>query len=252
MTGLQREIERLGLALVFLTRLPLRGPDPWPEDGLARAARYFPLVGALVGLIAGLVWLGALGLGLPPLPAAALALCAQLLLTGALHEDGLADCADGLGGGATRERALEIMRDSRIGTYGALALGMSLILRIAALASLGGAPGLAALILAHTVARTAIVSALVSMDYARETGLASGARGTSGAEAGIALILALLAALVLGGAWGLAALLAGLGAMLIARQRLNARLGGYTGDGLGLIAQLAEITVLLVLCAAWA
>ncbi|WP_052711642.1 adenosylcobinamide-GDP ribazoletransferase [Elstera litoralis] len=112
---------RFRLALMFLTRLPVP-INPAPEASeIAEAGDMFPLVGTLIGAATGAVFWGLSTLGLPPLVAAATALAAQLLLTGALHEDGLADMADGFGGGFTRARKLEIMRDSRLGTYGGAA-----------------------------------------------------------------------------------------------------------------------------------
>ena len=124
-------------ALMLLTRLPVRVARPMAPAAFARAYGWFPAVGALVGAVGGLVLWGAGG-AVPPLAAALLAVAAQVLLTGGLHEDGLADVADGFGGGRDRERRLAIMRDSRIGTYGALALVLGVGLRVALLAPLAG------------------------------------------------------------------------------------------------------------------
>ncbi|MEE3101345.1 MAG: adenosylcobinamide-GDP ribazoletransferase, partial [Pseudomonadota bacterium] len=130
--ALRRELGLALYALQFLTRIPIPAWVGHAPDMLARAARWYPVVGALVGLAAGAVYAGAATLGLAPLAGAALALAVSIALTGALHEDGLADTLDGLGGGATRERALEIMRDSRIGAYGAVGLGVALLVRAGA------------------------------------------------------------------------------------------------------------------------
>lgn len=239
-------------ALQFLTRLPVPAILDHDPAHLGRAARYFPAVGLIVGALAGAVFAAALWLGLPPLVAATLALGAQMLVTGALHEDGLADCADGLGGGATRERALEIMRDSRIGSYGALALGMSVLLRVGALAPMGPLQGLAALVIAAVLGRAAVVMTLVSLPYARREGLASGAARAGGmATVLVALGTALAAAVLLGGLPGLAAVVAAALAWTMASWRLMRRLQGYTGDGIGATEQLAEIAALMVLSVTW-
>ena len=167
---MNRVRDELGLFLTaagFLTRLPVPGWVGWAEDRMLRASRYFATVGALVGLGGGLVWWLA-GQIAPAAVAAGLALAAIVLLTGALHEDGLADCADGLGGGETGAQALEIMRDSRVGSYGALALVLSVGLRWAALASLAPGWGVLALVLAGGIGRATMVpatsAAMMNMD----------------------------------------------------------------------------------------
>ena len=235
----------------FLTRLPLAKPPGWEPDRLARASRYFPAVGALVGLAGGLVWWLA-GMALPPAAAAGLALAAMLWLTGALHEDGLADCADGLGGGRSRTETLAIMRDSRTGSYGVLALGLSLGLRWAALAALAPGAGVLALVLAGGIGRAMMVPATGLAEYARPEGVGSlVARGAGGDEVWVALGTALLLGLI-GGWAGLLALVLALFVAGVFLAKLQKRIGGYTGDGLGAIAQLGEITVMLVLAGAWA
>ncbi len=251
MTRLRRELGLFLAAAGFLTRLPLPAGAPWEADRLARASRYFPAVGALVGLAGGAVWWLA-GLALPGALAAGLALAAMIWLTGALHEDGLADCADGLGGGHSGAEALEIMRDSRTGSYGVVALILSLGLRWAALASLAPAAGLWALVLAGGIGRAMMVPATALAGYARAEGagllVAPGARGGEvGAALGTALALA-----VLGGWAGILALVlaAAIAAALLAW--MARRIGGYTGDGLGAMAQAGEVAVMLVLAGAWA
>ncbi len=129
-------IDHLKVGLIFLTRLPIRYSRPMPVDALARAGWTFPLVGALVGAIGAAVGALALTAGLGGFPVALLVIGTTILLTGALHEDGLADMADGLGGGETTEEKLEIMRDSRIGSYGVLALVFSVLLRSAFIGAL--------------------------------------------------------------------------------------------------------------------
>src|SRR6266849_5449991 len=154
---LRRLVSDLAISLAFCTRLPVWHPAPFGGPDIARASWAMPLAGVLVGAIGALAYGLAHALGLPVLAAAALALAATLAATGCLHEDGLADTTDGLGGGATRERKLEIMRDSRIGTYGACALVLSLMLRWSALASIADPPAVAlALVAAHAAARASL------------------------------------------------------------------------------------------------
>ncbi len=252
MTQLRAELGLVALAIAFLTRIPVPVPADPGAGALGRAARWFPAVGLAVGAAGGGVWAAGILAGLPPLAAAALAVGAQLLLTGALHEDGLADVADGLGGGADRARALEIMRDSRIGAYGALALAVALLLRTGALAGLSPGAGAAALAVAGALGRAGIVAALATMPYARPQGLASGAAGAGGAATlPIALGTGAGAAVLLGGAAGAAAILAAAAAWGVLAWRLMRRLHGYTGDGLGALEQAAHIAALLAFAAAW-
>ncbi len=125
----QRRVNDLKIGFIFLTRLPLPHQQPIAKGDLSQALWTAPIVGAGLGLLGAGVYGLAQSLHLPPLPAAALAVAATVVVTGGLHEDGLADVADGFGGGATRERKLEIMHDSRIGTYGVCALILSFLLR---------------------------------------------------------------------------------------------------------------------------
>ncbi|MCA1910303.1 MAG: adenosylcobinamide-GDP ribazoletransferase, partial [Magnetospirillum sp.] len=149
-------LDDLLLAVGFLTRLPVPGCPAYVEGGLARAMRVFPLAGALVGLLGGVVFVAAQDV-LPPLAAALLALLTTIALTGALHEDGLADTADGLGARGGREKRLEVMRDSRSGAYGVLALVFSVGLRAAALAAAPSAlAGLGALVAAAAFSRACV------------------------------------------------------------------------------------------------
>lgn len=233
----------LHLAAVFLTRLPL--PDAGMGD-LGRAMRTFPLVGAGLGLAAGgIAW--AAGTVLPPLPAALLAVLALVLLTGALHEDGLADLADGFGARGGRERRLEVMRDSRSGAFGVLALIFSVGLRTSALAAVpGGWEQLAALVAAGALSRALIPAAMQVMGPARPDGLGAGAglpdATVAASAAGLGLVLCLIG---LGLPGTLAALLVALaagGAVVWAARRA---LGGFTGDVLGAVQQAAEVGVLL-------
>ena len=247
MRPITQEIGHFLVAVTFLTRLPTPSDLNHSEGRLARATRYFSLVGTLIGVIAGGVFFAASQF-LAPSVAAGLALATGLLVTGALHEDGLADTFDGLGGGRDAEHALEIMRDSRIGTYGTLALIVSIGLRWMALSALGALDGLIALVVAHAISRALLPPILMSTGYARSQGLAlSVAGGVRGGEVLVAGLLALAVALIAGIQAGLiasaAAIFAG-GILLIQSLR---KLRGYTGDTLGAIQQVAEIAALIAL-----
>jgi adenosylcobinamide-GDP ribazoletransferase len=169
---LRSEWQLFLLALSWFTRLPVPRELGWSPKRFAESARYYPLVGALVGLVGALVYALA-ARWLPTLPALLLSLLATLRLTGAFHEDGLADSADGLGGGSSPERVLEIMKDSRIGSYGSLALILALGLKISTLAGLAAIdpalPG-SALIAGHALSRLFPTWLLRLLPYARQQG----------------------------------------------------------------------------------
>lgn len=236
------------LAFGFLTRVPGPFSLAAAPGELGRALRLAPLVGLVVGVCGALVAsIAAGGLGLPPLPAALLTVGATIWITGALHEDGLADVADGFGGAFERSRKLAIMRDSRIGAYGVLALILSIGLRAAALAALTGPEvASAVLIAAHSLSRGLLPLVMLVLVPARDDGLAAAAGRPGPADALTGLLLGLLlAALAAGGVMalslGLAALVAAAVTGLIALRQI----GGYTGDVLGAVQQTAEIAVLL-------
>ncbi|HET9067030.1 MAG TPA: adenosylcobinamide-GDP ribazoletransferase, partial [Amaricoccus sp.] len=208
---------------------------------------YLPVVGVLIGLFAAAVFLAAARL-FPPTVAVILAIAATCLLTGALHEDGLADAVDGLGG-TTPAQALEIMRDSRIGTWGALALGLTLALRIAALAAMPLATAAAALVAAAAASRASLVLVIATGRYARPEGAGSfTARGLTPRRLALALATGLLALAALGPAAGWPAALgalAGLAAGHLLSRGFERRLGGYTGDTLGATQALGETALVL-------
>lgn len=233
----------LGAAIGLLTRLPLpRGLVP---DGPGAGAWAFPLAGLLIGALQGGLF-ALLLTGLPPMVAAGLVLGFGLLLTGGLHEDGLADCADGLGGGRSRAQCLELMRDSRIGAYGTLALILGLGLRWAALASLADMP-LVALMLVGAVSRMPMALIMATMPLARKDGAAAGVGGASPRAACAALGIAALVAFSLIGWSGLLLTLLPLLVVLPLTWQASAKLAGYTGDVLGAAQQLAEIALLIAL-----
>jgi len=242
-------LAELHLAVMLLTRLPAGRMAEAPAIGAAVWA--FPLAGALVGGIAAAVLATALALGVAPALAAGLALSASVLATGGLHEDGLADCADGFGGGRDRARKLEIMRDSRIGSYGGLALILSLGLRWQALAILAGeqpafAP--AALIALAMSSRAGLGFALLWLPAARSDGMGKSAAGTSFARAVLGLGLAGLGLGLLVGPQAAALVLAVQIGVQVTFTRIALRqIGGQSGDVLGAMQQLAEIAGWLAL-----
>jgi adenosylcobinamide-GDP ribazoletransferase len=231
-------------ALMLLTRLPVRVARPMAPAAFARAYGWFPAVGALVGAVGGLVLWGAGG-AVPPLAAALLAVAAQVLLTGGLHEDGLADVADGFGGGRDRERRLAIMRDSRIGTYGALALVLGVGLRVALLAPLAGtAEAVWTLAAVGALSRAPLGTMARAMPPARTDGLAVSQGRPSGlvALAAAALGIAIAAACVPGWPGAAAGAAAGAGAVALLALR---RIGGVTGDVHGAAQQVAAVGALV-------
>jgi len=237
-------------AVTFLTTLPIAKPS-CNAGRLANAAWAFPLVGAGIGAVAGFIFLLAQVLRLGDWLAALLAVLAGIALTGALHEDGLADTADGLIGGRDRDHALAIMRDSRQGTFGVLAIVLSVLMRAAALVNIGDpVHAVLALISAHAASRAVLPVAMRVMRPARADGLGASAgqpRAAFAVFAGTMGILISLAALgPQRGAIALGILGAGVfGAGLLAQRRI----GGYTGDILGAFQQIGEIAMLLTAAA---
>lgn len=246
----ENPLERFFFTLRFFTRL--RVPVQGGHDGnLAENAILFPLVGLFIGGLIGVVWWFASQI-LPPAIAAGLVIGTGLLLTGGLHEDGFADCADGLGGAMTREKALDIMRDSRVGAYGAMALVLTIGLRWAALAALAPAYGVLALLVAHSGSRALIALPLAASRYARPQGLAdSVSDGITKRDLLFVLALATVISLVAAGWAGLVALSVAVSAAWGFLKYMESRLGGYTGDGLGAVQQIGEITLLITLAGFW-
>jgi adenosylcobinamide-GDP ribazoletransferase len=234
-------------SLRFLTRLPMACAPAAGAD-LARAAWAFPLAGAVVGLIGAAIYVLARQMGLPAWLAAALTVAATLAVTGCLHEDGLADTADGFGGGDSRERKLEIMRDSRIGTYGVCALILSILLRVTALAAFANpAPAVWALIAAHGGARATLPLFMALVPPARHDGLAYAAGRPSGERVITASVLGLLLlAIGLGPAHGIAAAIFLLVVIALMAWLSVVQIEGQTGDVLGAVEQASEIVILLV------
>ena len=245
---LENRAEELKAGIVFCTRLPLLPATPLARNSLSRAAWAFPVAGILVGLSGAIAYGIVHRLGLPPLPAAALSVAATMLATGCLHEDGLADTADGFGGGHTREQKLDIMRDSRIGTYGVCALAMSLLLRVGALASLPSAHAVVwALIASHAAARATMPVLMLLLPPARSDGLSFDAGKPAGeAVAAAAVIGFLILAICLHLGHGLLALIVLAAIVALVAWLATRQIGGQTGDVMGALEQASEIAVLLV------
>jgi len=254
----------LGAALRFSSRLPvppLPGEaDPHAAPDVRRMAGMLPVAGAIIGAIGGAVLVVALALGFGPGLAAALAVAALTLVTGAFHEDGLADTADGFGGGATPGDRLAIMRDSRIGSFGATALILAFALRIATLATiaarLDALGAAAAVVYAAAASRAAQLGPLALLPPARRDGASAAfGRPSPGAlvaaglvAAGLAWILVLAASLP---GWGVVLGFGLTTAVALGMARLSDRLiGGQTGDVAGAVQQLSEIAALIGLLAA--
>lgn len=240
-------IAALRAAVVFLTRLPV-GSAP-VDAGLSRAGAWFPLVGALVGGIGLATWWAA-DLLVGSFAAAVVAVLATVVVTGALHEDGLADTADGLWGGATRERRLEIMRDSRLGTYGALVLAGDLLLRVALLASASGLADAARILLAgHVLGRAAplVLSAWLPSARADGQGPRLGRLGV--VDAVVAAATVLVVAVATAGWWAPVLLAAAAVPVLGLRRAARRRIGGVTGDVLGASVALTNLAVAIAVAA---
>lgn len=259
---LQHEWRLILVATQFLTRLPVPQFSHYNPQWLHQSSRHFPAVGLLVGLLcAGVFWLASILF--TPLVAAVIGTVFGIKLTGAFHEDGLADSCDGLGGGLTRERTLEIMKDSRLGTYGVLGLVSALLLKVNLLAAMPLSVAIVALIIGHTASRLLCISLLTLLPYggeiehAKAKPMAQQLTPLQGLYSSGWLILAIIVVALIFpntmqqigfGKWLLALVLA-LIATDYMRRLLRRRLQGYTGDGLGATQQLSEIAIYVGLAA---
>jgi adenosylcobinamide-GDP ribazoletransferase len=240
---IRREIEYFFAALRFFTRLPVPAWVGHSSEQLNHAARYFPLVGVIIGAIGAAVTLAALRLWPAPL-AVLLGMAATLLATGAFHEDGLADSIDGFGGGWTREQVLTIMKDSRIGSYGAIGIGLVLLAKFEALGALPAATLFAALVAGHAVSRFASTTLIFALDYARDDASSKSkplATRMGRGELALAALFGLAPCLLLPPTQVVVALLLVTAVTLLAARYFVKRIGGYTGDCLGATQQLAEL-----------
>lgn len=239
-------------ALMFYTRIPVPFRIPYSDEMLNRTTRYFPLVGLLIGGIgAGAYALASLAF--PPVIALLISMATTIFVTGAFHEDGFADFCDGFGGGYTSpERILEIMKDSRLGTYGAVGLVFMLATKFISLNSLPTEKIIPTLIIGHTISRLMPVLIIFTTSYSRTDGKSKtkpiGKRG-KWSDLFFAALIPLASLVWLQWQIVLVVLAVLLVITLLFGRYLLKRLGGYTGDCLGAIQQLSEITFYLILVA---
>lgn len=245
LAGLRALRAELLACLAFYTRLPVNAGNDAGRS-FAEAQWAAPVAGLAVALCGALAfWLTAI-LALPPLLGGLIAVAATMLATGALHEDGLSDTFDGFGGGRTREEKLEIMRDSRVGSYGAAALIFSILLRAGALAAIASPAHVAlALIAAHMSARALMPAFMHAVPPTRSDGLSAGVGVIPRQTATAALVLGGAALLPMGLSAAVATAILLVIWMFFLRRLAERQIGGQTGDVLGMLEQGAEILVLL-------
>lgn len=252
---MKNELALFGLAIQFLTRLPIPLGNAYSAERMATSVRYYPLVGALIGaLCAAILLLSTFVFN--TLIAVLFSVASGLLLTGAFHEDGLADTFDGIGGGQNKAKALEIMRDSRLGTYGSAALILVLALKVAALASLPVGAIAFALIAGHALSRCSAVIVIATSRYVRDEGTGKPvSEGISLRGLIFAMVTAAIAATPLMTETAPTGFGVGILGLVVAhfaiRLFFERKLGGYTGDTLGAVQQISEIGFYLGI-AAWA
>lgn len=242
------EIRLLLTAVQYFTRIRVPAWVGHAPERLTGAVRYFPAIGLIVGASgAAVMWLTAFVLP-SPLPAI-LSTAITLLMTGAIHEDGLADTADGLGGGATRERALEIMKDPRIGVFGALALILMLLLKIATLSLMPLWSAMTALVAAHAFSRFCAVLVIFASRYVGSADRSRSAPVVERVTIGDVFVAALfgLPALALCGPRVIVAIVVALVMVGVLSRWCVKKIGGYTGDTLGATQQVAEVSCYVAL-----
>lgn len=243
---LARLLLRVRLAFSFLTILPIRieGAD---ESDVAASMAWFPFVGWAMGLMFAIED-GILALLFGPAIRSALVVLSMVILTGAVHLDGLADTADALGAG--RDRALEVLRDSRLGTFGTIAVFFALLLKVLALASLEGQARLATLVLALTVARWALVAVSYRVDYLRPVGAGSSMLGRGDARnLSIASVFAILPLIPAYSHKAILAYVFAIATTFALRWFYRRWLGGVTGDLIGACGEIVEVLVMLTMAA---
>lgn len=246
------ELRLLLMAVQYFTRVPMPAWVGHSAEHLSGAARYFSAVGVFVGATGATV-LWATSLVLPgPLPVI-LSTAVTVFLTGAFHEDGLADTFDGLGGGATRERALEIMKDSRIGTFGTAALVLTLMIKVAALSAMPAQFVVVVLIAGHAFSRACAVTLLFAGRYVgnpEQSRARPVAQPMSKGELFVAMLIG-VAPLYFCGVHAVTGFIGALVVLYVLARWFVRRLGGFTGDTLGCTQQLTEIAFYLAVLASW-
>lgn len=237
------------VAMAFLTRIPI--DVAWEDGTLARAFRAFPFAGMIIGAVGGAVYWLATALGLTGLLAGFATILVSIVLTGGLHEDGLADMSDGFGGGHSIADKLRIMRDSHIGSYGMLALVLSVGIRVSAMAAIA-VPELvfATLVAAGALSRGVMPALMTALPMARSDGLAVSAYQPTNKTAILAVVLAaVIALLFLDLLYGLAAIIFGVWGAIFTGWLARRQIGGYTGDVVGAAQQITEGAVLVTVVA---
>lgn len=236
-----RPFHHLAVTIGFLTRIPVRHDD---DVHMGRVAALFPVIGMMVGAMSAATYAGLTGI-LPSAPSVALALSFAVLVTGAFHLDGLADSADALVGGFTPERRLEILKDSRHGTYGVVAIVCQILVQYALLSSQSVRTGVVMLVLAHGAGRALAVSVMKSSSPAHDGLGAVYVRDVSRLDQSAAVTLGAALTAVLLGPWGLAVFVAGIVVVGIFARRCASRIGGIVGDVLGATEQVAETLMMI-------
>lgn len=251
----RNQLSIFAIALQFMTRLPGLANTGWTSERERASVGYYSASGIVIGIIAALAYWLASQL-FAPLLSSLIAVAAAIMTTGALHEDGLADVCDGIGGGQTRDKALVIMKDSRIGVYGTLGLIVFVGAKVTALSNLPPGMVIAALVGAHATSRAAILAVLATAHYTRaEGGTASAVAAKPSPEnwavTGGTLALVVVACLLIIPLSAIVWAFVGAAVLALAvRQAFMRKLGGYTGDCLGAVQQAGELGFYLGL-AAW-
>ncbi|MEL6114058.1 adenosylcobinamide-GDP ribazoletransferase [Photobacterium sp. SP02] len=250
MFNLRYQYQLFCLAVSFFSRLPIPASTPYSDERMNRAGRYFALVGLVLGALCAIAY-SLSAAWLPPQFAVFITMVFSLLLTGAFHEDGLTDMADGIGGGMTTERRLIIMKDSRIGTYGAATLIMALLGKFIMLSYLAVHTELAVILLiAYTLSRTVAASLIFDMPYVSDASTSKSkplANAQTVPELLFSVATGVLVCLVLTPDLALVLIVAAVLFRIGFKAWLNARLGGFTGDCLGAAQQLMELLIYLIL-----
>lgn len=250
-----REIRLFLTAVMFYTRIPVPAGVGYSDDALNRSTRYFPAIGWIVGVVvAAVCWLAALVFPVPV--AVALAVAAGVLLTGAFHEDGFADVCDGFGGGTSRERTLDIMKDSRVGAFAAIGLVLLFAVKLTTLSALVEWQlwqGLVGLVFAHVLSRWCVVTVIFTGTYARADAT-SKVKPIGKAISPAGMVIATLwllpfVGLLWSAPWWALAVVPVFAARLVMARWYERRLGGYTGDCLGAMQQVIELVTLLTVLA---
>lgn len=251
MNMVRAEFNYLLLALTYFTRLPLTRWVEFSEGALGRSARYFPVAGLVVGTIGAGVYLAAVALDLGPLLAVLASLAATVICTGGFHEDGLADTCDALGVLGDRDRALEVMKDSRLGTFGALGLGLALATKTGALVQLSTADVAGALVAGHALSRAGAMALIRVLPYVATAATARArpvARRTNTPGVLVALAIGTIPLYFLAPVFAVAAATI-LPTTLLAAWLFRQRFGGITGDTLGASQLANEVVFYLALVA---